>query len=78
MARKRREAPKADEQMVTVFGAWREASAGATSGWVSVKARLPVSVLEQYALEVSQPDLRGVTVGKLVTQLERHAMDGGE
>ena len=76
MARKRRGDAAKDEPTAQVFAVWLERGAG--KGWVSARAVIPRSVLEEYLVEVSQPDLRGITVGRVVTQLERHAMDGGE
>ncbi len=62
------EAPS--EPTARLFGLFIEPG----QGWRRVAVELPRSLVEQFAVEVSEPDVLQVTLGKLEESIEREAM----
>lgn len=45
-------------------------------GWAYCVLELPQSVVERYAVSVSQPDVLQVALGKMEEEIERHVAKG--
>ena len=71
-AEREQRAATESEPTARAYGLWREEA----QGWRFAVLELPQSVVEQYAVHVSEPDLFAVTTGKLEQRMitEAHGL----